>query len=61
MNPTSLPNQSLKHTNPQFYIRKTEVRSRAIVPVEPYWAPKIHPVGLFLSQFSVPKQAFPAT
>ena len=29
MNPSSVDNESLKHTNPQFSLRKTEVRSRS--------------------------------
>ena len=61
MNPIRDANQSLKHTNPQFYIGKTEVRSR------PDWAggalldTKIHLVGPVLIQFNAAKQAFPAT
>ena len=61
MNPTSLPNRTLKHTNPQFYMGKTEVRSRALCDAGPHWGPKIHPVGPFLTHFNAAKQAFPAT
>ena len=46
MNPSSPANQSLKHTNPQFYMGKTEVRSRNFVrpdltghPKSTLWAP----------------------
>ena len=61
MNPTSPPNQLLKHTNPQFYIRKTEVRSRILWRAGGLLGTKIHPVGPFLIQFNAAKQAFPAT
>ena len=61
MNPSSVANRPLKHTNPQFYIGKTEVRSRALWKVGPFWAPKIHLVGPFLIEFNVARQAFPAT
>ena len=61
MNPTCLPNRWLKHTNPQFYIGKTEVRSRPDWAGGPLLGTKIHPVGPFLTQFSAAKQAFPAT
>ena len=40
MNPTSLPNRPLKHTNPQFYMGKTEVTRRADCNAGPYWAQK---------------------
>ena len=61
MNPTPAPNQSLKHTNPQFHIGKSEVTRRILCNPGPYWAPKIHPVGPFLTHFNIAKQAFPAT
>ena len=50
MNPTSVANQLLKHTNPQFYIGKTEVRSRFLWPVGVLLGTKMHPVGPFLAQ-----------
>ena len=50
MNPTSVANQSLKHTNPQFYIGKTEVRSRSDWRAGALLGTKIHPVGSFLVQ-----------
>ena len=40
MRPTPAPNEPLKHTNPQFYIGKTEVRSRPDWNAGPFWAPK---------------------
>ena len=61
MNPTSVANELLKHTNPQFYIGKTEVRSRRLCDAGALLGTKIHPVGPFLTQFSAAKQAFPAT
>ena len=61
MNPSSLPNQPLKHTNPQFYMGNTDLTRRSDCNAGPYRAPKIHPVGPFLTQFNVAKQAFPAT
>ena len=61
MNPTRTANRLLKHTNPQFYMGKTEVRSRSGWEAGPSWAPKFHPVGPFLIHFNVAKQAFPAT
>ena len=61
MNPTPAANRTLKHTNPQFYIGKTEVRSRFLWSAGGLLGTKIHPVGPFLTQFSVAKQAFPAT
>ena len=61
MNPTSPPNRLLKHTNPQFYIGNTDLTRRILCSGGPYWGPKIHPVGPFLTHFNVAKQAFPAT
>ena len=61
MNPTSPANRSLKHTNPQFYIGKADLTRRFLCQAGAYWGPKIHPVGPFLTQFNVQKQAFPAT
>ena len=40
MNPSSVANPPLKHKNPQFYIGKTEVRSRSDCHAGPYWALK---------------------
>ena len=61
MNPTPTANRMLKHTNPQFYIGKTEVRSRSDCPAGGLLGSKIHPVGPLITQFNVAKQAFPAT
>ena len=61
MNPTPTANPPLKHTNPQFYIGKTEVRSRSDWSGGALLGTKIHPVGPFLAHFNVAKQAFPAT
>ena len=61
MNPTGLPNQLLKHTNPQFYIGNTDLTRRSDCPGGPLLGTKIHPVGPLLTQFNVAKQAFPAT
>ena len=61
MNPTSVANGLLKHTNPQFYIGKTEVRSRRLWDAGALLGTKIHPLGPFLAHFNVAKQAFPAT
>ena len=61
MNPTWTANPPLKHTNPQFYIGKTEVRSRSDCKAGAYWGPKIHPAGPLITHFNVAKQAFPAT
>ena len=61
MNPTPTANRLLKHTNPQLYIGKTEVRSSILCNAGPYWGPKIHPVGPSLTHFNVAKQAFAAT
>ena len=61
MNPSSPANQSLKHTNPQFYIGNTDLTRRSDWNAGPSWAPKIQPVGPFLTHFNAAKQAFPAT
>ena len=61
MNPTPAANELLKHTNPQFYIGKTEVRSRFLWPVGVLLGTKMHPVGPFVTHFNAAKQAFAAT
>ena len=61
MNPTSLPNQALKHTKPQFYMRNTDLTRRTDWPGGALLGTKIHHVGPFLIQFNVQKQAFQAT
>ena len=61
MNPTRDANRTLKHTNPQFYIGKTEVRSRTHWSGGALLGTKIHPVGPLITHFNVAKQAFPAT
>ena len=61
MNPSGLPNESLKHTNPQFYMGNTDLTRRIDCDAGPSWAPKVHLVGPFLTQFNVAKQAFPVT
>ena len=61
MSLSSVANPPLKHNNPQFYIGKTEVRSRSDWSGGALLGTKIHPVGPFLTQFNVAKQAFPAT
>ena len=61
MNPTWTANPPLKHKNHQFYIGKTEVRSRILWPGGALLGTKIHPVGPVLIQFNAAKQAFPAT
>ena len=61
MNPTRTANQSLKHTNPQFYIGNTDLTRRILWSAGGLLGTKIHPVGPFLIHFNAAKQAFPAT
>ena len=61
MNPTRAPNQSLKHTNPQFYIGNTDLTRRILWDAGALLGTKIHPVGPLITHFNVAKQAFPAT
>ena len=61
MNPLSPANESIKHTNPQFYMGKTEVRSRGFWKAGVLLGTKMHPVGPSLTHFNVAKQAFAAT
>ena len=55
MNPTPAANRMLKHTNPQFYMGKTEVRSSILWDAGDLLGTKIHPVGPFLTQFNAQK------
>ena len=61
MNPTPTANRLLKHTKPQFYMGNTDLTRRLLCPGGALLGTKIHPVGPFLIQFNVAKQAFPAT
>ena len=61
MRPTPAPNEPLKHMNPQFYIRKTDLTRRTHCSGRALLGTKIHPVGPCLTQFSIAKQTFPAT
>ena len=40
MNPSGPANQSLKHTNPQFYMGNTDLTRRILCAAGPYWALK---------------------
>ena len=61
INPSGHPNEPLKHNSQQFYIKKTEVRSRCGWDAGALLGTKIHLVGPGLTQFNTEKQAFPAT
>ena len=50
MKPTPAANQSLKHTNPQFYIGNTDLTRRILCDAGALLGTKIHPVGPFLGQ-----------
>ena len=61
MNPTPTANQSLKHTNPQFYIGNTDLTRRCDWSGGALLGTKIHLVGPLLIHFTAQKHAFPAT